>query len=451
MKKILILAYDFPPYVSVGGLRPFSWFSYLRDFGVFPVVITRQWSNEYGNHLDYISWSDSAETVVESSEKGIIFRTPYEPNLSNRLLLKYGDSRYKLPRKFVTLFYEFNQFLFVIGPKSNLYFEAEKYLSENKADVIIATGEPYVLFRYASKLSRKFGIPWIADYRDPWTQDGKRRDLGIPEIWDAFQERKNLKTASAVVTVSEFFQKKIESLIKDKPFYIVPNGYDPEAIEKVKAIKQTSEKLSIGFVGTIYNWHPIESFLRVCNDFASRFSGELKFEINFYGVNIENEIKSLIEDKFSNLKTVVKIYPKLPNDQLLEKLASNNIFLLFNYYSYMGTKIYDYLGLKRRIILCYGSDREANELKKKYYNMKDEETETEHLQEQVLSETNSGIVVKDANHLRAVLDELYSEFEANGFIACNSVKTEQFSRKIQAGNLAEVVEKTLANQKEKHS
>ena len=31
MKKVIILAYDFPPYVSVGGLRPSSWYNYLKD------------------------------------------------------------------------------------------------------------------------------------------------------------------------------------------------------------------------------------------------------------------------------------------------------------------------------------------------------------------------------------------------------------------------------------
>lgn len=448
MKKVLILAYDFPPYVSVGGLRPFSWFSYLREFGVFPTVITRQWNNKHGNHLDYIAPSDSAETVVESSEKGIILKTPYEPNLSNRLFLKYGDSRYKLSRKFVSLFYELSQYLFVIGPKSNLYFEAEKYLSENKTDVIIATGEPYVLFYYASRLSKKFNIPWIADYRDPWTQDGKRRDVGIPEIWDAFQEKKTLSTASAVVTVSEFFQKKIESLVKNKPFYIVPNGYDPEAVEKVKSIKQSTEKLSIGLAGTIYKWYPLESFLRVCSDFASRYAGELKFEINFYGINNEDEVRLLIETKHQNLKPIVKIHQKVANEALLEKLALNNVFLLFNNYSYMGTKIYDYLGLKRRIILCYGNDPEARELKKKYFNMEDDDEQAEQLQQKVLTETRSGMLIEDANHLRAVLEDLYTEFRANGFIACDSVNTAQYSRKIQAGNLAGIVEKTLANQKE---
>jgi len=51
MKKVLILAYDFPPYVSAGGLRPYYWYLYLKEFGVEPVVITWQWENKHGNQL----------------------------------------------------------------------------------------------------------------------------------------------------------------------------------------------------------------------------------------------------------------------------------------------------------------------------------------------------------------------------------------------------------------
>ncbi len=448
MKKILILAYDYPPYVSVGGLRPFSWFRYLGEFDVFPVVVTRQWGNRHGNHLDYIAAGEADETIVERSDKGIVIKTPYAPNLSNRLLLKYGESRFKLLRRFISLFYEFSQFFFKVGPKSELYFEADKFLSGNKADIIIATGEPFILFKYASELSKKHGIPWIADYRDPWTQDKKRRETGIPEFWDAFLEKRILSNAGAITTVSKFFQRQIENLVSDKSFYIVPNGFDPDAIGKVRKISQSNEKLSIGFAGTIYNWHPIESFLRVCNDFAGSFRETPRFEINFYGINIENKIRDLVENEFQNLEPVVKIYPKMPNEKMLEKLASDNVFLLFNYYSYMGTKIYDYLGLKRRIILCYGDDEEASELKEKFYNMEEPGLDNEHLQEQVIEETNSGIVVKDANHLRSVLHKLYTEFETNGFIECSSVNIEKFSRKLQTGNLVNVIEKTLAIYKE---
>lgn len=447
MKKVLILAYDYPPYVSVGGLRPFSWVKYMNEFGVFPVLITRQWGNKYGNSLDYIAAGESPETIVENSDKSAVFKTPYFPKLSHRLLLKYGDSKFGVLRKILTSFYEFGQYIFVIGPKSNLYLEAEKYMTKNKIDLIVATGEPYILFRYAAKLSRKFDIPWIADYRDPWTQDKKRREIGIPEFWDAFQEKKTLANVSAITTVSKFFQKKIESLIKNKPIFIIENGYDPEAIESVSEIRQTSEKLSIGFVGTIYNWHPVESFLRVCNDFAGSFQEPPRFEINFYGINDEEEINDLVESKFPDLESVVKIFPKLPNRQLLEKLAVNNIFLLFNYYSYMGTKIYDYLGLKRLILLCYDDDDETNLLKEKFYNMNESDSQNENLQAQVIEETKSGVVVVNAEHLRNLLDKLYAEFETNGFIACDSANTERFSRKIQVGNLVNVIEKTIAARK----
>lgn len=172
MKKVLILAYDFPPYVSVGGLRPYNWFKYLKEFGVEPIVITRQWSNAYGNELDYVAPSGEKNTIVEHSETGIIYRAPYFPNLSNRLLLKYGEKRFKLLRKAITAYYEFAQFLYVTGPKKELYKTAKKHLKDNKVDVIIATGDPFVLFSFAARLSKQFDTPWVADYRDLWSQYG---------------------------------------------------------------------------------------------------------------------------------------------------------------------------------------------------------------------------------------------------------------------------------------
>ncbi len=443
MKKVLILAYDYPPLVSVGGLRPYSWFKYMSEYGVFPIVITRQWGNKYGNHLDYIAPGDSSENVVETSEKGIIFRTPYSPNFPNRLLIKHGDSKYKFLRKGISAFYEFAQFSFLIGPKLNIYLAAEEYLSANKVDAIIATGEPYVLFEYAARLGKKYSIPWIADYRDPWTQDNDRKLKGFPKTLDAHYEKKILSSVSTITTVSDFFRQQIKSLIPDKPIYIVSNGYDPEAIEKVKDVRQSKEKLNIALGGTIYKWHPVESFLRVSSEFVNSFSRIPDFIINFYGINTGEEIKQLIDTKYQNLKSVVKIHPKIPNEQFLERLAANNIFLLFNYYSYVGTKIYDYLALKRQIILCYDDDEGANELREKYYNMEEKELENEQMQKEVINKTNSGVVVKDADHLKKVLNDFYSEFKANGFIACDSIDTEQYSRKIQVKNLVEIINATL--------
>src|SRR5690554_1218400 len=117
MKKVLILAYDFPPYVSVGGLRPYNWFKYLKEFGVEPIVITRQWSNAYGNELDYVAPSVSKETLIEEEEYGTVIRAPYFPSKSNRLLLEHGENRHRFFRKSLTAFDEIRQFLWISGPK----------------------------------------------------------------------------------------------------------------------------------------------------------------------------------------------------------------------------------------------------------------------------------------------------------------------------------------------
>ena len=52
MKKVLILANDFPPYVSVGGLRQYSWYDYFHKFGIYPIVVNRQCSHKHKKHLD---------------------------------------------------------------------------------------------------------------------------------------------------------------------------------------------------------------------------------------------------------------------------------------------------------------------------------------------------------------------------------------------------------------
>ena len=143
-----------------------------------------------------------------------------------------------------------------------------------------------------------------------------------------------------------------------------------------------SDELKIAFVGTIYEWHPIKSFLTVLAEYNQKFP-ENKIKFNLYGINISDDLNSMLTNEFSSLKDSVVIYPKLPNLSLLKELAKHNLMLLFNYYAYTGTKIYDYIGIKRKILLCYSDDKEANELKRKHYNLEIINKENEKLQEEL--------------------------------------------------------------------
>ena len=238
------------------------------------------------------------------------------------------------------------------------------------------------------------------------------------------------------MTVSSFIQKQLEGQLKSKSYEIILNGFNPDVMEKAKDIIQEKELFTIAFAGTIYEWHPIESFLKTCNHFCQQGK---ELQVLFYGVNAPEKIENQINNLFPELKERVKIYPKIENEKLVELLANANLFLLFNDYSILGTKIFTYLGIKRKMILCYSDDIEAKILKENHFNLTEFESESKTLQADLINQTNSGIIVRDSKHLMEVLEELYAEFQATGQIACNSHGVENYSRKIQVEKLAKMI------------
>ena len=435
MKKLLILAYDFPPYVSVGGLRPYSWYRYMKEFGVEPIVVTRQWENRYGNELDYISPSASKETIIEKTEYGTIIRTPYRANLSNRLLLKYGKERFRLIRKFITAYYEIAQFFFFVGTKSGLYRGAKEYLKNNKADYIIATGAPHILFKYASKLSKKHNVPWIADYRDPWTQAKSRSRNKFLKLFNRHFEVKFTKNAEFITTVSELFSYQIKTLVK-KDFHIIENGYNPEFAKDIESIEQEDKIFTLAYAGTIYSWHPLKSILSTLNKIVE--NNDIDFRLQYIGTNKNEEIKSLIETKYLNLKNKVEIYDKMPQQEMFKTLAKANALILHNDFNVVGTKIYDYLLLNRYILLCFKST-EYGDYSNVPYTEGVKLGDFPMQQEEIINSTSSGRVINDPNHFEDVFFELYTKFQKEGKIEAKTKNIEKYSRKYQTAKLAEIL------------
>jgi hypothetical protein len=441
MKKVIILAYDFPPYVSVGGLRPYAWLKYLKQFNVYPIVITRQWQNKFGNELDYVSEGISKINIHEKLEYGEIIRTAYEPNLSNKLLLKFGPNKFKIIRKLISGYFEFTQFLITNGPKKNIYYAAENCLKEEKIHSIIATGDPFVLFKYASRLGEKFNIPWIADYRDPWSQDIPLQKKYFLKKWSNYNERKILKRVASVITVSQFVADKIALNYGKHKIHIIPNGFDPEIINNISKIKQNSKKFTISYAGTIYNWHPLEIFLNSLNEFLI-INTSVEISLDFYGINNESEIKEKLL-KYPNVSSFINFNPRIPNSELLRKLAESNALLLFNYYSFMGTKIYDYLGLKRKILFCFTEDENAQKLKDKYYTIDESLNTNTELQSDLIKNSKSGVLVRNADELKDVLMDLLLEFKETKNIKCESQNIDQFSREFRVKELSEIIIKNI--------
>ncbi len=192
-------------------------------------------------------------------------------------------------------------------------------MKHNKVDAIIATGDPFVLFHFASKLSEKFNTPWIADYRDPWSFGVGMKNFFLQKRWNQFLEKRILRNVSEITTVNNLFHRKIQNITK-RPVHVLPNGYDPDIIDELNSSKKRSDVLTISFIGTMYEWHPIKIFLRELNNFVTQ-NGENSIRLNLYGINNQEYVQSLIETKFCDLKNVVSIFPRLPNEVVLKEAS----------------------------------------------------------------------------------------------------------------------------------
>jgi hypothetical protein len=121
------------------------------------------------------------------------------------------------------------------------------------------------------------------------------------------------------------------------------------------------------------------------------------------------------------------------------EMARANAFLLFNTYAFSGTKVYDFSALRRKILLCYSDDPDARHLKDLHYNVDTAPGTDDRVLEKMITDTRSGVVVKDAAHLRSVLEDLRIEFERHRRIYCEPVGTEKYSRRERARELAQVL------------
>lgn len=443
--NVLILAYDFPPLISVGGMRPYNWMKYFNEYEIYPIIVTRQWSEDSNltNVIKYVTESELKNTKISIETNYTLIEAPFKSNFANLLLLKFGKKRFSKIRTFYSATIEYLQFFFPIGNKRSMLKAADEFIESEKVDYIIATGDPFVLFQYAEILSKKHQIPWLADYRDPWSQDIGLIDKQLLKRIYSKIEKSIVKDASIITVANDYFKSLLVNKFPLKNVQIIANGFkDFNEIGEQKI--QTAKFLTISFIGTIYKWLPFESFLDSLREFMLEQNQPIYLKL--YGINNPDSVDELIQTKYKELKDNILIQPKIDNTKLLIELSKDNVMLLFNNYTITGTKIYDYLMVKRKILFCFTADEEAEKLKEKYLEIDKDLEKVFNPQIEIIESTKSGVILKNKNELKEELKKLLEEFNVKGFISCESKDIEKYSRENQLAKLAHLIKKNENNE-----
>lgn len=229
MKRVLIITYYWPPTGGSGVQRWEKFTKYLPEEGWQPVIYTP--SNPEMLAVDECLQSEIPEDTEVIKTK-IIEPYSFYRRFTHKKEINPINSQKKNWKQKFALFIRSN--MFIPDPRVTWVSKSvnvlEKYLKQHPVDVIVSTGPPHSMHLIARKIASSMNIPWIADFRDPWTKMFYFKDLRLGRrAWKKHNklEQGVLDDADVVIAVSplvrEDFQNKTST-----PVELITNGFDEE-------------------------------------------------------------------------------------------------------------------------------------------------------------------------------------------------------------------------------
>ena len=279
MKRVLVITYYWPPSGGSGVQRWLKTSKYLPQSGWEPVIYTPE--NPDVNSVDESLLKDV------SPELKVIKRKIREPYAAYKFLTGKKKGEHLQANIVSSEKKGFVQKLsahiranwFIPDPRCWWIGPSVKYLSKvieggERFDAVISTGPPHSMHLIAREIHKVFNIPWIADFRDPWTRIFYFKHLGLSA--KSLRKHKELERsviaeADRVTVVSsqmktEFSQGEFETF-KDK-VEIIPNGYDPEDFDSIEKAPDAEGKFVIAHTGLMPESANPDKLWKVLGDMA---------------------------------------------------------------------------------------------------------------------------------------------------------------------------------------
>lgn len=433
MKKVLIVAHLFRASPRIPGLV-----KYLPEFGWQPIILTtpigENPASRFGPPNDFKNHNRVIETdcpPVLGFWKKLLGFNPSEDTgipVKKRFDITSEKSSYRL------LSWIYKKGAAIIYPDADkgwrpFAVKAGSVLLQNE-DICatISSSSPVTSHLIAKELKVKYKIPWVADFRDLWSQNHGYPYGPVRKFFDRRLELKTLLPADALVTVSPLWAEKLRALHKGKTTYTITNGFDPDKMSKGRI--DLTPKFTITYTGRVlYTGKQDFSklFAALQDLITARTINPKDAEVRFY--NPENELLARGIEEYE-LSAVAKQYGTVPREISFEKQRESQLLLLLNWEDqrergWYPLKIFEYLAAQRPILSIGGSGDDV---------VKD-----------LLDETKAGIYCKTVEDIKEVLSKLYSEYKRKGKISYNgdTEKINKYSYREMARKFAEVLDRTI--------
>ena len=427
MKKVLIITYYWPPSGGGGVMRWLKMSKFLPELGWQPIIYTPE--NPDPSVIDESLLKEIHPEIIE-------LKTPiWEPyDFYRKITGKKSGEKFKSGyiseasegnwKSKLSVFIRGN---FLIPDPRKFWIKPSikylsKYLKENPVDLIISTGPPHSMHIIALGLKNKFDIPWIADFRDPWTDIDFYHKLKLTRWADKKHknlEKKVLAAADHVVTVSPGCAADIEKIAHRK-IEVINNGFDPTDYDF--EIPELDKSFTISHFGAFNKDRNPATLWKVLGELASsNLDFKKLLRINLIGQTDQSVISDIEKN---NLKENLIVIDHLPHRDGLIELSKSQVLLLPlndapNVKGILPGKMYEYMALRRPILALGPTDADYAK---------------------ILRETNAGISLdfNDEQGIKNTLLNYFQLFQENNLVV-ESGAYEKYSRKNLAGQFVKLI------------
>jgi hypothetical protein len=265
-------------------------------------------------------------------------------------------------------------------------------LEKEPFDAILSSSPFPTTHIVAAELKKEFGLGWIADFRDPWTQNHNYPFGALRKNVEEKLEVSTLKYADVMTAATPVNARKQEEL-HQRSAILITNGFDPEDFNKsLLPLRQT---FTITYTGSIYpgKQNPEKLLMALKSLLAEKKITRENVEVRFYGQPYSWLKKKILE---YGLNDMVRLCGLISRQESIERQRESHLLLLLNWEDQeergvYTSKVFEYLSSQRPILVTggfHGADLE-----------------------ELLQETKAGVYASTIEEIRNGIFSAYKEYD----------------------------------------
>lgn len=343
-KKILLLCWDFPPNLGIGGRR---WAKMAKWFlkQDFELHVIKSSSNNDGARSAWLDDVSSKKITISNVEPYFAVKW-----LNAQHVTFIGKIKYRVAKAILNRVCKGTIYDKAIGKEKDVVTLANELIKKFQFSKLIVTGAPFNLMYYAAKIKKNNpNLLVIADYRDPWLLAVNYGMKGLSlERKKVEEEKQNFvfENVDYVTAPNKFLLQQIKDTYTgsagiNTKFVELEHAFDPDDYTNIRSTKSNTDTLKIVYAGSLYmeTEAVVKQFIDEIVNYRKIYQKNI--EVEFYTDDYKSAIK-YDQPGISFLPSVGKdIFKILEHaDYVLILLADHNK-------NFKTTKFFEYLPFKK--------------------------------------------------------------------------------------------------------